>query len=308
MSDAIGTVEQLVAARQARGITAEDMIRQLKLHPRQLDALERGDWKALPGLPFVRGTIRNYGKVLGVDVDPLLESVGGFAKPSDLRSTASLETPMPASGMFGFGSGGSGSGFSWILLVVVGLVALALFFGRNGDLSGVSSWLGAKTERPAGEPASPSSTEGGRTESVPIPGQTSSGAPDSGAQGATASSAVPSPAAGTGAAPAVAGQDAALAAPTPSAAAAPAASTEPAKVAAVRLKFDADSWVDIRADGKVLLLGTQKGQTISEVDAPPGTPLSLVIGNAEKVKLEFRGKPVPLKVQPGTGIAKVTLQ
>jgi len=77
VSEPISTIEQLVAARQARGVSGEDMLRVLKIAPRQLEALERGDWSALPGTPFVRGVLRAYARALEVDVAPLLDTVGG---------------------------------------------------------------------------------------------------------------------------------------------------------------------------------------------------------------------------------------
>lgn len=360
MSDSIGSVEELVAAREARGVSAEDMIRQLKLHPRQLDAIERGDWKALPGLPFVRGTIRGYGRVLGVQVEPLLESIGGYAKPADLRARSRLEAPMPPTSMFGFGSGGSGSRWIWGVLVVVGLFALALFFGRNGDLSDLSSWVGGTSgERAdAGASRSASGADRGRTEPVAIPGTrdpagargTSAAAPSSAGggsapgpgsatagaaggagspvaagatgagtaagtgPGAAAGAATGAPVAAGGTQGAVAGAGAAggagAAAGAGAAGASQAAAAGGAAAAArapnLRLKFDADSWVNIRqADGKVLLYGTQKSQTVSELEAVG--PVTMTIGNAAKVQLEYMNKPVPLKPQPGSGIAKVSL-
>lgn len=140
MSERIATVQDLIAAREARGFAPEDVMRQLKLHPRQLHALEAGDWHALPGQAFVRGVLRGYGRMLEVDVEPLVEAMSATLHAADLRPAASLDEPLPSRSMLGFGSGGSGSRVAWILLLAAGVLVLAFFFGGS-DLGGVGSWL-----------------------------------------------------------------------------------------------------------------------------------------------------------------------
>lgn len=141
--------------------------------PRQVRAIEEGDWAALPGRPFVRGTLRNYGKLVEVDVAPLLEAISGASQPAELRRSSSLEEPLHASGMFGFGNGGSGHPWIWISLLAVGVVALALYFGRDGDVSKIPSWLGPSSLRPAGDGVAAAggerSASGRRSEPVAIP-------------------------------------------------------------------------------------------------------------------------------------------
>ncbi|MFT3804391.1 MAG: helix-turn-helix domain-containing protein [Burkholderiaceae bacterium] len=306
-TERISTAEALVAARESRGLSTEDIQRQLKLHPRQVHAIETGDWAALPGLSFIRGTVRNYGKIVGVDVEPLLESISGTTKAAELRSAASLDEPLRPGGMMGFGNGGSGSRWIWALVVLAALIALVLFFGRDADLSKVPSFFG-------GQGSSESSTSGtasdggGRVETVPITPSLGGGAsaPASGAAMA------PAPAAGDSAAvpipqpllpaPATPAPEATTLAPAASAAT-PAAPAGPL----LKLSFDADAWIEIRqrSDNKVLTMGTQKAKTTLEL--PIAAPVSVTLGNAEKIKAEFDGKSLGLKVQPGTGIARLTL-
>ena len=68
---AITSADQLAAVREQRGMGKGEVAQRLKLHPKQLDAIERGDWAALPGRAFVRGCIRSYGRLLGVEVELL---------------------------------------------------------------------------------------------------------------------------------------------------------------------------------------------------------------------------------------------
>jgi cytoskeleton protein RodZ len=163
----VASGDQLVLAREQRGFVKSDVAQRLKLHARQLDAIERGDWNALPGRAFARGAVRSYGRLLGVDVEPLLATIGGFAEAEDLKPQSSLAAPMPRGGAFGFDGEGRSSRWPWALLGVLGVVAVALFFGRDGDVSSMGSWMGSPDPRPAstgtsgsGAPGAPPSDPG----------------------------------------------------------------------------------------------------------------------------------------------------
>jgi cytoskeleton protein RodZ len=137
------SVEQLVAARQAARLGASDMAAKLGMSTRQVEALERGDWKALPGHAFVRGALRSYGKTLGLGVEPLLASLGGQVSAPELRASASLDMPIPRNGSMGFGSSGSGGRIIWIVLGVLAAIAIALYSGGAFE-------LGEPGKRPGG--------------------------------------------------------------------------------------------------------------------------------------------------------------
>ena len=59
----------LRAAREGAGMTIDAVAQQLKLAPRQVRAIEEGDFSHLPGRTFVRGFIRNYARLVRLDVD-----------------------------------------------------------------------------------------------------------------------------------------------------------------------------------------------------------------------------------------------
>ncbi|MEI7446394.1 MAG: helix-turn-helix transcriptional regulator, partial [Burkholderiales bacterium] len=168
---AVESAEQLAAIREKRGMGKGEVAQRLKLHPRQLDAIERGDWAALPGRAFVRGCVRSYGRLLGVDVEPLLKTIGGFAEAEELKPTASLHAPMPRDGGgFGFEAEGKGSRLWWAMAGVGAVIAVGLFFGRDGDLGKATSWIGsgappATTTTTAPSPAP--AADGGTAVAVP---------------------------------------------------------------------------------------------------------------------------------------------
>jgi len=62
----------LASAREKAGLSVEDVSTKLRLSARQIQALEDDDATALPGAMFVRGFIRNYSKLLGVDAEVVL--------------------------------------------------------------------------------------------------------------------------------------------------------------------------------------------------------------------------------------------
>ena len=54
--------EMLRVAREARGESVHEVAFAIKLSPRQVEALEKDDFAALPGMAFVRGFARNYAR------------------------------------------------------------------------------------------------------------------------------------------------------------------------------------------------------------------------------------------------------
>lgn len=71
MKDGLGV--WLRRARETRQLTLEDVERELKIRRRYLQALEMGDYAALPGEIQARGFLRNYVRFLGLPVDEALE-------------------------------------------------------------------------------------------------------------------------------------------------------------------------------------------------------------------------------------------
>ena len=274
-------------------MTGEEVAGALRIAPRQVEALENGEWDALPGVAFVRGALRAYGRLLGCDVAPLLEQVA-LPQTGQLRATSSLGVALRRESVIGFGGGGTGNRWVWVVLVVVGIVAVAMFFAGGQGLSGMRSWI-APAEAPSAEPASPAGTV---TEPLPIPGTSAPPA-------TPAESAAPPPSS-TG--PAV--PDSALA-PPPGAAvgmpAAPLPAAAQSAVPALRVEFERNSWVDIRdASGAQLLIGMQPAG--SSVSLAGRSPFALVIGNAAHVRLERAGRAVTLVPAAPSGVARLTVE
>src|SRR6478672_10219995 len=78
--------ERLLAARERKGVDLYRAERDTKIRARYLAALERGDWRELPGSVYTKGFLRNYALYLGLDPDEILlqwRSERGDDRPSE---------------------------------------------------------------------------------------------------------------------------------------------------------------------------------------------------------------------------------
>lgn len=74
MTDPVNQLgEVLRAAREAKGADLARVERDTKIRERYLSALERGDYRDLPGSVYIKGFLRNYGAYLGLDPEYLID-------------------------------------------------------------------------------------------------------------------------------------------------------------------------------------------------------------------------------------------
>lgn len=278
-----GVGEQLAAARKARGLAVADIAQTLKLGIRQVEALESGQWQQLPGQTFIRGFVRNYARLVGIDAAPLMQQLDAVLdKPaSGLVVPAGGKDAMPVSGLPGrrrdravVVAGG--------LLVVLALMA---YFLMPADLSGLRNTAQglldslARQEEPAVPPvpvaAEPAFPPGATPQQIMTP--------QAAAEPAAASVL---PAAGE---------------QTP--AAAGAAVTD----GSLRVLVDKESWLEVR-DRDNRLIFSQRLSAGAEQVVAGAAPLSLVIGYAPGVRLFWKGKPVDLAAHARGDVARLVLE
>ena len=278
-----GVGARLRVAREMRQLSLDDVAQALKLGPRQVVALESGNWQGLPGQTFVRGFVRNYARLLQIDPAPLMDHLDAtLEKPADgLHVPQGRPTAMP--------SGQPRRDRTVVIagLVLVVLAALAYALLPN-DLS-------ALRERAQGLIDSVSRKE-------PAPEPAASGAPT--AAPAAAEAVFP-----PGATPQQVMNPQALApaemAPAPLAA--PAANTPAATNAQLRFVFAKESLVEVRdRDNKVVY--SQRSPAGAEQSVGGQGPLSLVIGNAAGVTLFWRGQAVDLAPHTKGEVARLVLE
>ena len=72
-ADAVGM--QLRAAREAQGLSIDEVAHAIKFSQRQIELLEADDYAALPGNAIVRGFVRSYARQLKLDGGALLSQL-----------------------------------------------------------------------------------------------------------------------------------------------------------------------------------------------------------------------------------------
>jgi len=331
----------LAAQRQAKGWSVEHAASQLKFATRQVIALEADNYAALPGAVIVRGFVRAYAKLLGLDANALVASLpqeGPVGKepivPQRTLSTPFSESPLPLGNRSKMSPGLIVGG---ILVVILAGAAVAIH--ETDLLNGVPqlAWLKSAANKAGAtdEPqAQAQAQQGQAAEAQELPPEVQDGSDksklekvESAVASATSSaitnvservaSVVSAPSPQPEAAPAEK-----PAAPTPSAAvSAPPAASAPVNPASpltgglsisnskdlLRLTFREDSWVEIRRNDKTTMIsrllkaGTSESFDITE-------PVTLVIGNAAGVDASLRGSKLDLQTTSSSNVARLSLK
>lgn len=286
----------LLEERRRQSLSVTDVARQLKLSPRQVEALERDDYAALPGPVFVRGFMRNYARMLGVDAEPLVRSVEATLSPGKSDTPVELG-PVPRPGQTAASLAaempGSGGRNRMPLYVVSAVIILVTAYVATRDRTPPLA--------PMDVPVVATPTEVPVTIPAPVPVPTpEAAAPEPKPAPPVVAAPTPAPVASQPAAPAPT-----VSAPVPSEA--PAELTVGRNGPELRLKFERDSWVEVRnGNGNVIFAQVSPGGSVRIIRGL--APLSLVVGNASGVSLTFKGKTVDLAPHTRTDVARLTLE
>jgi cytoskeleton protein RodZ len=316
----------LTAAREAAGLSIDAVAQQLKLHPRQVRALEDGDYTHLPGRTFVRGFLRNYARLLRLDAEKLLRELPA-ATTSPALEAPTLSPTAPTIGELPTSEHGKPGWARWVIPAVLAGVVIA---------AAVYEW-----QRLAGAPQEPRAAETGTAAGSAAPAPAAQAPPQSAPQAAIPASPAAAPPASPGApmpdggtplpnpfaaappaaslpaaappsgtasnaAPARAAESAA-ASSEPAAAAVAARSAGAAVEATLVLSFRDFSWTEVRdRDGRLIFARMNPGGTSQTIAGVP--PLAVVIGNAADVRARYRNRPLDLAPHTRANVARFTLQ
>ena len=323
----------LAAQRQAKGWSVEHVASQLKFAARQVMALEADNYDALPGPVIVRGFVRAYAKLLGMDANALVATLPqANAAPGEQRivpqrtlSTPFSESPLPL---------GNRKKLSplWIGGAVVVLVVAAaggilhntdwvkkvpqLAWFKHGSASVTPE--DASAQAPADQPELPPEVQESADHGKPEKNDAATDAVAS--AGNPAITTVSDSATSSDVAPA------AVATPPIEQAAVPAAVQPAVQVASVnstspvtgnlnvskskdllRLNFREDSWVEIRRnDNSIIISRLLKAGTTEAFDITE--PVTLVIGNVAGVDASLRGAKLDLQTSNNSNVARLSLK
>jgi cytoskeletal protein RodZ len=92
---AAGLGERLLAARERKGVDLYRAERDTKIRARYLGALERGEYRELPGSVYTKGFLRNYALYLGLDPDEILLQWRREKGEGKLDTSPSIVLPRP---------------------------------------------------------------------------------------------------------------------------------------------------------------------------------------------------------------------
>lgn len=220
----------LAAERERQGISVGDMAARLRLHPKQIAAIEAEDLDRLPGGPFVRGFVRNYAKELRIDPAPLLSALnerlapertaaaGAAAGPSQAVRDATRERVSRS-------------------VVITGAVGALIAFGIIGWLSTRSGPAPEPAATPPVQPAAVAAAAGDSQSLNAAHPPTQGGAADPAPQIAAAERAV---------------------------------AAVPPRASPIRLAFRERAWVEVtQADGRVLLSQNNDAGSEQKLDGEP---------------------------------------
>lgn len=279
-----GVGARLRVAREMRQLSVGDVAQALKLGPRQVEALENGNWQGLPGQTFIRGFVRNYARLLQIDPAPLMDHLDAtLEKPGDsLHVPAGRPATMPS----GQPRRDRTVVIAGVVLVILAALAYALL---PSDLSALRERAQGLIDSVSHKEPAPQAPAGNTPTAAPEaavfpPGSTPQQVMNPQAQAPAEMAPAPL------AAPAVA--------------AAPAAAADNAQL---RFVFTKESWVEVRdRDNKVVY--SQRSPAGSEQSVGGQGPLSLVIGNATGVKLFWRGQAIDLAPHTKGEVARLVLE
>lgn len=260
----------LAEARAARNLTLAEVAQQLKLSATQVEALEADAYDRLPGPVFVRGFVRNYARLLELDAEVLVSQLElpHASPPASAAIPLSRNIPFPERGRTNW------MPYALVLALVVGAVVLFEAFFSSPPEAVIS----VVTPQPA---AGPVVTQPAVPVKEPVAPQ-----PAPQVEVVTAA-AVSEP----------------VAPPAP----APVPVKLQAGMAELHFVFETDSWVEIR-DRNDRILFSQLNPVGGEHRMQGRPPLSLVIGNAKGVRLNYNGQPFDLAPHTRVEVARFTLE
>jgi cytoskeleton protein RodZ len=284
LTELTGIGAQLRQARDAQGLSIDDVALQLKFAPRQIESLEQERFERLPGPTIARGMVRNYARLLKLDPEPLIERLAPrVERPPDANQIAARFRQQEPFSDSTKRSTLLYAGFSVGVLLLVGALAYEWHQQKSPPL-----------EAPALErtqPAEPAQTAAATQPPAPVP--------------------EPAPA------PVVAEK------PPPAAPAVVVEKKKPQseKIAAAEdaenplapgthrivLRTEGEAWLEVK-DGAGRMLISSLNPAGTERVVRGRAPFDIVIGNASSVKLTYDGKPVDLRPHTKVEVARFTLK
>lgn len=300
-------------AREAIGLSDQDVADRLRLRVSVIQDLEENCCDDEKVTTFTRGYIRSYSKLVGLNADELLSTFNPVTDVED--STQKMQSFSRKTRRDQHDS--RVMGLTWVILaIVIGLTAFWWWQNQQNDLllslpesSGLS--MSSTTEATPATEAAPAvaKTDDDTRQSASVAKSTDApaSAPDVMTREPTDTLVENTAPDVTDAEPVAAEQVDVIEPPQPEAAVVEDVAVTPVTASSnMTLSFSGDCWVDIRdASGKRLLTGIKSsGET---VELSGDAPFSLVLGAPTAVNLVYNGEQVDLSGYPSGRVARLSL-
>lgn len=314
VSEAADLGASLRSAREAKGMSHQDVSNSLRFSVKQIEALENNAFELFPDAMMTRGFIRSYAKYLEIDAEPLL-AIYRASLGEDTQKVIAIKSSMQPIAL----SSGSWPWLKYILAtIVVLLFLLAWMLYVEFMPKQVDADVGSVAEQ--AQPTAEAKNETGEsTISLPPPPMPEAALPA--AERVTEANAdeviqditdkqLPE----TVALPAKSNEEKvtvpASATASPAAVANAAVSVSPAASAGVKslsFSFSGQSWVSVKdKTGKLVYEKLGEDGMHETITAKP--PLTVIIGNASSTTLQFSGQAVDLTPNIKNNVARITLE
>jgi cytoskeleton protein RodZ len=277
----------LHAERRRQNFSVGDVSRHLKLSIRQVEALERDDYKMFGGAVFVHGFLRNYAKLLGLDASLLIgaadRKLAAEGKPPPGEAHRGAEVLLEAPGARAEKS---------VMPLILAAAILA---------AAVAGWMMMRQDEPAS----------GGVPATMVPSQY-------GADGTDYSDVAPLTEPGAEVVAEVvaeAGPDAVAVPQQEAVAPGPGTATSRERgrrisqgpPGVVQFGFREESWVEVTDGyGEIIFSELVPRGVARRITGSP--PFSVIIGNASGVDLTYNDKPINLAQHTRVDVARLTLE
>ena len=295
-------------ARERAGLSQDDIAGKLKLAPRQIAAIETGDWNSLPERTFTRGFMRSYARIVGLDPD----IVGLDRSPSQPNAGGELKPTPEAIGevTMEHDRGRTGAARWAVPFLLVAVLAAGVAYFQWGELISLGALkIGTPSAQSSGAKTSSAAPNSAATSTAASPSK----APDAAVTQPLSSGSVIAPATSAD------GKDAATTTvPTlllppvePAAAATPTLAPSPSLAVAspgekrITITFKGKSWTEVRSKGDVIYSEASLPGS-KEFNGKP--PLSFIVGNASNVVLNIDGKPYDMSSITRNDVARFRIE
>src|SRR5207302_780015 len=308
----LGIGERLRTARQALGLSLEEVETATRIRLAYLDALEREAFTELPNPAYVKGFLRSYAAHLGIPADELLAayprdaSLGSAAAEPVVRHDSPIDVVITPATPFS-----RTRRLLTIAGIVVGvgaLIVVYVFFSQVREFARTpppasSRKAPAPGEQPEPAPAGEESQATSAAPSVVHPVSPPAPTPPASPPAATPAPAKPAPAPPPATAPAAPPAPQQPSAPPPYPPAGP-SDTGPPLAGAVQVAVTANdrTWVRAVADGTVVFEGILDAGGRQGWQA--ARQITVKVGNAGAVEVVVNGRPLGPMGAPGSVIER----